>query len=143
MGQAQVLSFFPVAVKIHNPESFPLSVLTWGTPLDKRAALLGVFQIRDIGTGQTVLSDAIKISRKLPPLTEDLVEIPPGGAVDRVVHLLGQSFERGHQNSIRAQGTWQGIWNEPLASITASQLMHYTGATYGGFQSNVIVVKVD
>ncbi|KAJ5584789.1 uncharacterized protein N7459_004589 [Penicillium hispanicum] len=141
--QAQSPSTFPVTVTVHNPASSPVTVLKWGTPLDNRAGLMGIFEVCDTSTGHTLTLDTIKISRKLPPSREDLIEISPKGTLERTVDLPRQRFRKGHEYSIRAQGLWHAIWKEPVANVTASQLQDLTGAARGGFSSEVAIVKVD
>lgn len=111
--------------------------------MDNRAGLLGIFEVCDTSTGQTLPLDAIKISRKLPPSPEDLIEISPEGTLERIVDLPKQRFRKGHEYSIRAQGLWHAIWEEPMVNVTASQLQDLTGAARGEFSSEVAIVRVE
>lgn len=140
--QAQPLSI-PIPVSIHNPAHFPVTVLKWNTPFDPRAGVLGVFKIVDTITGKTLPVDTIKISRKLPASTDDLIEIPADQTIDTVANLPQLHLEVGHEYSVHAQGIWHAVWGSRLADVTASQLEQLAGARRGEFRSNVAVVKVE
>ncbi|OQE27697.1 hypothetical protein PENSTE_c004G02265 [Penicillium steckii] len=133
----------PITISVRNPAQAPVTLLTWNTPLDSRAGVLGVFEVCDTGNGQAIAIDTIKVSRKLPATSEDLVEIPGGQTVSRTVNIPAFPLEEGHEYTIRAQGIWHAIWEMPLTDVTTSQLTDLTGATRGEFQSNLATVKVD
>lgn len=133
----------PITISVRNPAQAPVTLLTWNTPLDSRAGVLGVFEVCDTGNGQAIAIDTIKVSRKLPATSEDLVEIPGGQTVSRTVNIPAFPLEEGHEYTIRAQGIWHAIWEMPLTDVTISQLAELTGATRREFQSNLATVKVD
>ncbi|KAJ5102434.1 hypothetical protein NUU61_004656 [Penicillium alfredii] len=133
----------PVQVSIHNAAPSPVTVLRWGTPLDPRAGVLGVFGVCDTTNGQDLPMDTIKISRKLPASVEDLVEIPAQHTLNIVVNLPPLPLEPGHEYSVRAQGTWHAVWESPLADVNASQRQELGGAKRGAFQSNSVLVKME
>jgi hypothetical protein len=132
----------PITVSIHNPAQSPVTVLKWMSPLDARAGVLGVFSVCDTGTGDPLPLDTIKISRKLPPSFDDLVEISGGQTLDFTVDLPGQHFEEGHEYSIYAAGTWHAIWDKPLSDLTVSELDNLGSANRGEFQSNIASIKL-
>lgn len=141
--QASAALAIPITISIRNPAEAPVTLLTWNSPLDSHAGVLGVFEIRDLGNGKTIEIDTIKVSRKLPATPDDLVEIPAGQTVERIVKLPSFQSEEGHEYSIRAQGVWHAIWDMPLTDVTASQLTNLTGAVRGEFQSNTALVKLN
>lgn len=131
----------PITISIHNHAEAPVTLLTWNSPLDFQAGVLGVFEVCDTGNGQAIPIDTIKVSRKLPATPADLVEIPAGQAIDRTVKLPAFECEEGHEYSIRAQGIWHAVWEMPLTDVTEYHLADLTGATRGEFQSNFARVK--
>lgn len=141
--QAQTPLAVPVKVSIKNPSGSPVTVLKWGTPLDTRAGVLGVFEVCDTTSGKTLPVDTIKISRKLPASPEDLVEIPADETVDHTVYLPGMDLQEGHEYSVRAEGIWHAIWEKPLVDVTGTQLKDLTGAIRGEFRSNIAVMKAE
>lgn len=147
-SQASILAsqFSPavtIKVSIENLAPSPVTVLKWGTPLDSRAGVLGIFEICDTDNGQTLPTETIKISRKLPPSIEDLVEIPGGQIMDQLINLPGLQVEEGHHYSVHAQGIWHAVWDEPLANVSVSQLQDLTGAKRGEFSSNTALLQVE
>ncbi|KAJ5179465.1 hypothetical protein N7492_002675 [Penicillium capsulatum] len=136
-------SSLTLKVSIENQAPSPVTVLKWGTPLDTRAGVLGIFQISDTDNGQTLPTEIIKISRKLPASAEDLVEIPASHTMDHLVTIPGLSLEEGHHYSVQAQGIWHAVWDEPLANVSVSQLTDLTGAQRGEYLSNVALLQVE
>jgi hypothetical protein len=136
-------SVVPIAVSIHNPAESPVTVLKWNSPLDTRAGVLGVFVACDTGNGVPLPLDIIKISRKLPPSLDDLVEISAGQTLQITVDLPGLHFQKGHEYSVHATGTWHAVWDKALADVTVSQLSDLGRANRGGYRSNVAFIKVD
>lgn len=133
----------PIIISIHNHAQAPVTLLTWNSPLDFQAGVLGVFEVCDTGNGQAIPIDTIKVSRKLPATSADLVEIPAGQAIDRTVKLPPFECEAGHEYSIQAQGIWHAVWEMPLTDVTESHLADLTGSTRGEFKSNVAHVKIN
>ncbi|KAF3385640.1 putative secreted protein [Penicillium rolfsii] len=125
---AQSSTTVPVKVSIQNTGSEPVTFLKWGTPFDAHAAVSGVFEVRDTADGRVLPLDVLKMSRKLPASTEDLIEVAGGQSLDNVVELPGLNFEEGHDYSIITQGIWHALWNEPRVNVTASQLSDFSGA---------------
>lgn len=133
----------PIKISVQNHAQAPVTLLTWNSPLDPQAGVLGVFEVYDTGSGQGIPIDTIKVSRKLPATSEYLVEIPAGQAIDRTVKLPPFECEEGHEYSIRAQGIWHAVWEMPLTDVKGSHLADLTGATREEFQSNFAHVKIN
>ena len=132
-----------VKASIQNPSNEPVTMLKWGTPFDPKAGILGVFQVQDETDGQAVPLDTIKISRKLPPAADDLLEIAPESTVDTVVTLPPMHLQSGHDFSIRAQGRWHAVWETPVSDIHDDKLEQLSDAKRGDFESNVVQFKVE
>jgi hypothetical protein len=120
-----------------------VTFLKWGTPFDAHAAVSGVFEVCDTVDGTVLPLDVLKMSRKLPPSTDDLMEIAAGQSLDNIIELPGLHLEEGHDYSIVTKGIWHALWKEPLVNVTASQLSDFSGANRGEFRSNVALVKVE
>jgi hypothetical protein len=132
-----------VQLSVHNTADSPATLLNWGSPLDPRANILGVFEIRDTDTGDAVTLDTIKFSRKLPPPREDFVQIPAGGAVDAEVTLPRVPLAEGHRYTIQTKGWWQAVWEKSLEDVPTDDLEKLTGAERGGFESEAVPIAVD
>ncbi|KAA8651193.1 uncharacterized protein ATNIH1004_000071 [Aspergillus tanneri] len=129
----------PIHVAIHNVAATPVTLVNWNTPLDPRAAVLGVFEVSDTNNNPVPL-DSIKISRRLPPSTDELVEIPAGQAVETVVHLPSVGLVGGREYTVQAKGIWHAVWSRARDEVSGSQLERFENATRAEFISNEITV---
>lgn len=141
--QTQSSFTLPVKVSVQNTGSDPVTFLKWGTPFDAHAAVSGVFEVRDTADGTVLPLDVLKMSRKLPASTEDLLEVAGGQSLDKIVELPGLNLQEGHGYSIITQGIWHAIWKAPRVDVTVSQLSDFSGASRGEFQSNVALVNIE
>ena len=132
-----------VGVTLHNPANTTVTLLKWGTPLDPRANILGVFAVADAGNGESIPIDTIQISRKLPASPDDLLQIPAETSLDTVVQLPPLPLASGHEYSLSAKGIWHAVWESQLQDVTPQQLDQLSDAKRGEFSSNTIVVKVE
>lgn len=132
----------PVEVSIHNPAKHAVTFLIWGTPVDASAGPLGVFSVCDTENGEALPMTTIKISRKLPPSYEDLVEVPACQTLEKTVCLPSLQLEEGHEYSLHAQGIWHAIWDKPIAEISTADLENLADAERGEFRSNSALLKV-
>ncbi|KAL5332540.1 hypothetical protein BJX70DRAFT_383847 [Aspergillus crustosus] len=134
----------PVAVSVklsvHNNAESPVTLLNWGSPLDPRANILGVFEIRDTDTDEAVTIDTIKFSRKLPPPKGDFVQIAPGEAVDAEVTIPRVPLVEGHHYTIQAKGRWQAVWERAIEDVPSDDLDKLTNAERGSFESEPVPV---
>ncbi|KAB8235775.1 hypothetical protein ETB97_012616 [Aspergillus alliaceus] len=131
-----------VKASIENPSNVPVTMLKWGTPFDPKAGILGVFNVQDETDGQAVPLDTIKISRKLPPAADDLLEISPQSTVDTVVTLPPMPLMAEHNFSIRAQGRWHAVWESPVSDVDGAKLEQLSDAKRGDFESNTVQFQV-
>ncbi|KAL2831474.1 hypothetical protein BDW59DRAFT_157901 [Aspergillus cavernicola] len=132
-----------VHVSVHNNANTPVTLLNWGSPLDPQAKVLGVFEIRDADSGESVPLDTISFRRMLPPPREDFVEIPAGGAVAAEATLPLVPLAEGHRYTIQAKGWWQAIWKKALEDVPGEDLEKMTGGQRGEFESQVVLIEVN
>ncbi|KAB8263637.1 hypothetical protein BDV32DRAFT_146453 [Aspergillus pseudonomiae] len=132
----------PIRVTLHNPSHTPITVLNWGTPLDPSANVLSIFELRDTTENQPVTLPTIKISRRMPPSAEDLVEIPAGSSVEKEVTLPHVPLIMGHEYSVRVKGNWHSVWESPREDVTAEKLEQLGDAQRGEFSSDVVPLRI-
>ncbi|KAL3477650.1 hypothetical protein BJX99DRAFT_123067 [Aspergillus californicus] len=134
-----------VQVSVHNNAKSSVTLLNWGSPLDPKANVLGVFEFRDIHTEETVTLNTIKFARKLPPSKEDFVEIPAGDIVDAEVTIPLVPLVEGHRYTIQAKGWWQAVWEWPLHDIADHDLETMAGPSVqrGEFESEIVPIEVE
>ncbi|KAF4760040.1 hypothetical protein N7455_003597 [Penicillium solitum] len=141
--EAQEAFALPIKVSVYNAADSPVTILRWGTPLDPQAGVLGVFEICDTVDQRKLPVPTIMVSRKLPASEDDLVEIQARHTIDVTVNLPILGLEKGHEYSVRAQGTWHAVWPTELSNVTTSQLRDNEGANRGEFLSNESPVSIE
>jgi hypothetical protein len=132
-----------IHVSVQNKGESPATVLKWGSPLDGRANVLGIFEIFDTENDKVVEITTVKFARQLPPSMEDFVEIPPGGKTDAEVKIPLVPLEQGKKYTIQAKGWWQAVWEQPLGDVPRENLEKLAGALRGEYVSEAVPVEVD
>jgi hypothetical protein len=137
----------PVAVSVtasvtNNAES-TVTLLNWGSPLDPRANILGVFEIRDADSNEAAVLDEIKFRRVLPAPREDFVEIAAGDSVEVKVTIPRAPLEQGKRYTVRAKGWWQAVWEAALQDVPPEDLNELTGALRGEFASEPVPIETE
>ncbi|KAL4758785.1 uncharacterized protein BDW70DRAFT_152217 [Aspergillus foveolatus] len=133
----------PPSVSVQSKGESPATVLKWGSPLDGRANVLGIFEILDTENDKVVEITTVKFARQLPPPVEDFVEIPPGGKIDAEVKIPLVPLEQGKKYTIQAKGWWQAVWEQPLGDVPRENLEKLEGALRGEYVSEAVPVEVD
>lgn len=132
-------------VTISNPTTQPITVLIWGSPLDTKAAVLGIFKAVEVGDPEHKIIEGHRVMfrRVTPPPRADLVEILPGGDVTAEVALLGFSFEGDKSYQVRVEGRWMSAWSVEKDKVTADMLEEFGAKEEmtGIFRSNEITMS--
>ena len=131
-----------IQVKVENTSSSLVTVLTWGSPLDPQAGVLGLFELRDTQDGSVQKGKVLMVNRLMPPSQENLVEVPAKGITERTAHLKMLSLQSARSYEVMAKGEWKGVWGKPQAAIDSQMLASFEGAATGEFVSNKIVVWI-
>ncbi|KAL1955651.1 hypothetical protein VTO42DRAFT_8196 [Malbranchea cinnamomea] len=135
-----------IAVQNTDGNNSVLTFLTWDTPLDPHAGVLGVFEIHDEDDPSVKINtQIIAIRRKLPPPPEDFVEIAAQQTLSARVMLDQVDLPAGRRYAIRAKGWWQAVWEatkeEVLADAEKAEQLS-GGAMSGVFVSESVIVSV-
>ncbi|KAL4936582.1 hypothetical protein BDV06DRAFT_204743 [Aspergillus oleicola] len=131
-----------IQVTVANNAESPVTFLNWGSVLDLKAGILGVFELRDADTNDVVTLNSIKFARQLPPPLEDFVQIPAGETIDTEVTIPLVPLTEGRRYTIQAKGRWHAVWEKSLDDIPADDLQRLTGAERGTFESEVVPIDV-
>ncbi|KAF8470759.1 hypothetical protein BDZ91DRAFT_549730 [Kalaharituber pfeilii] len=134
---------------ITNPNSFPVTLLTWDTPLDPKASSLGVFRLYKLPpSSSSAAANEIPLRtlffrRLLPPTREsDLIEIPAGGSV-KAEHALREVAEKLREPGrylVKAEGEYRAVWmgmgkqevsEESLGALSGEEV------SQGGFEGEL------
>ncbi|KAL4999441.1 hypothetical protein BDV10DRAFT_184333 [Aspergillus recurvatus] len=132
-----------IPLSVSNNGESPVTVLKWGSPLDERANVLGLFEVRDAESDAVVPIHTVKFARQLPPPTEDFVEISPGGKVNAEVKIPLVPLDQEKEYTVTAKGWWQAVWEQPLDDVPRENLEKLAGALRGQYSSEAVPVKVE
>lgn len=132
-------------VTISNPTTQPITVLTWNSPLDPKAAVSGIFKAVDVGDPDQAIVEGPKIMfrRVTPPPKTDLVEILAGGNAVAEVVLPNFPFESGKSYKMRVEGRWMSAWSVKKDKVTEDMLEAFGAGDemVGDFCSNEVTVS--
>ena len=131
-----------IQVKVENTGSSTMTVLTWQSPLDPQAGVLGLFEIRDTQDGSVQQGKVLMVNRMMPPSQDSLVEIPANGIIEKTAQLKMFSLQPMRLYEVMAKGEWKGVWDMPRAAIDSHSLEEFEGASTGGFVSNKVMVRI-
>ncbi len=106
-------------------------MLTWDTPLDPKAGILGTFQARNVECEELLQGDFLIIRRKMLPSMENFVEIGGRQQIRARVTLPGLQLPVRTEYVIEGQGRWQAIWCRPITEIDDSLLRSLAEAHAG------------
>lgn len=132
------------ATNLHQSTS--LTLLTWDTPFDEKALLLGIFWFIDLSTDEPLSIPGLKINRVVPPPREAFMEIAPHHAVAKEIVLDGPAakLEKGREYEVHARGTWKAVWHASVLDVGDDNLKKMgggTGVKTWDFESNILKIK--
>ncbi|TLD28016.1 hypothetical protein E2P81_ATG06362 [Venturia nashicola] len=134
------------ATNLHDSTS--MTLLKWDTPFDDKAVLLGIFNIKDVKSGETLPNLNMKINRVTPPPHDAFLEIQPRSAITKELILSdmpGAKLEKDAEYEIQAKGTWKAVWHASVKDIGDENLKKMgggSGVMTWDFESNVAQFKV-
>jgi len=118
-----------ITVIIENKDlSTPITFLSWNTPFDPQALNSGILRLARANTGEEVSGPGMKLSRKLPPPRDELVEIGAGSTVTKDIALASPWIPTdGGQYRVKMQGRWSVVWTKASNQVTDQELAAVTG----------------
>ncbi|RDW76024.1 hypothetical protein BP5796_06845 [Coleophoma crateriformis] len=131
-------------ISIQNTSPEPVLFLRWLSPLDPRAAAMGLFVFTSIKDGTQATAMNLKISRMLPEGghydTEDVVKIEGNGSINQKIAIKSPevAFERGERYSVVAKGTWLHVKMGDHSALSTAD----DDVLKGDFESNIVEVLV-
>ncbi|RGP63848.1 hypothetical protein FLONG3_9742 [Fusarium longipes] len=133
---------------VTNNNEHPVTILTYGSPLDALAIQLGTLYITPRGDSEPLDILQIEGSRLWPPMEDALVEIGPGqtaiweSTLQEPVVPMDMIFEGA---TVQLKGTWTAVWPREKEGIDYSQLEEGTpinGTLTGPYKSNLLDIEV-
>jgi hypothetical protein len=133
---------------VTNNNEHPVTILSYGSPLDALAIQLGTLYITPRGDSEPLEILQIEASRLWPPMDDALIEIGPGqtaiweSTLQEPVVPMDSIFEGA---TVQLKGTWTAVWTHEKEGIDYSQLEEGTpinGTLTGPYKSNVLDIEV-
>jgi hypothetical protein len=132
------------ATNLHQSTS--ITLLTWDTPFDEKALLLGIFRFIDASTNEALPSPGLKINRGLPPPRDAFLEVGPRHAITKefVLDGPGVRLEKGKEYDVQAKGRWKAVWHASVLDIGDENLKKMgggTGVNTWDFETELLKIK--
>ncbi|KAG8525688.1 uncharacterized protein KY384_000448 [Bacidia gigantensis] len=133
-----------VNVRVQNNADHPVTILTWDSPLDPQAGLLGLFEMEDVATKQPVALATARFARQLPPSPDSFVEIKSHKDLNSSTTLptIGLGLPPKSEYKVEARGSWRAVWDGTKDEISRLTLESMTGGSTGEFHSNELTVEI-
>lgn len=134
------------ATNLHDSTS--MTLLKWDTPFDDKALLLGIFDIKDVKSGEMLPNLNMKINRVTPPPHDAFLEIEPRSAITKELvlsELPGAKLEKDAEYEIQAKGKWKAVWHASVKDIGDENLKKMgggTGVMTWDFESDLVRFKM-
>ena len=136
-----------IRVTITNNSPHPVYILSWSTPLDRRAVITGQFQFISTTTNDPAPCPNMKINRRMPDsfLSNDdaIFEVPAKGSIvkDVVAAEPEVALTKGDRYRVKTEGWWMRFWVYDGEKEDPVRLVVEDGKS-GDFLSNEIEVDV-
>ncbi|KAF4435380.1 hypothetical protein F53441_13533 [Fusarium austroafricanum] len=133
---------------VTNNNDGPVTILTYGSPLDPLGISLGILSITPKGESTPLEIMTIEASRLWPPAEDALIEIQPGKqaiwdcTLQEPVVPMDRVFEGA---TVQLKGTWNAVWTKEKKNVDYTHFEEGTPKNEtltGPFKSNVIDIEV-
>ncbi|RGP59807.1 hypothetical protein FSPOR_11058 [Fusarium sporotrichioides] len=133
---------------VKNNNDHPVTILSYGSPLDALAIQLGTLYITPKGGSEPLEILQIEASRLWPPMEDALIELGAGqtaiweSTLQEPVVPMDSVFEGA---TVQLKGTWTAVWPREKEGIDFSELEEGTpinGTLTGSYKSNVLDIEV-
>ena len=137
-----------VTVKVTNKNTDPVTILTYGSPLDGLALQLGLLSIYPEGASEPLDISVVQVRRKWPPDLESLITVDAGQSQQHEIILREPIVDMdalGEKAKVQLSGKWKAVWTKKRADVTRENLENLgsnSEAHTGSFESNTLEVTI-
>ncbi|KAF5023226.1 hypothetical protein F66182_4734 [Fusarium sp. NRRL 66182] len=138
-----------IQVTVANKNDSPVTILTYGSPLDPLAIQLGMLYITPKGESKPLEILQIEAQRLWPPAEDALVEVAPGKTATYELTLqepvvpMDRVFEGAR---VQLKGSWSAVWTREKRDVDYQSLEEAgsfgNDTLTGPFQSNALDIEV-
>ncbi|GAO17141.1 uncharacterized protein UV8b_00349 [Ustilaginoidea virens] len=138
-----------VRVTVTNRNAYPVTIVSYGSPLDEIALPLGLLHITPSGASKCLDLNVIRGSRIWPPEPHHLIGLRPGESGTNDVVLQAPTVPMQHVGkgaTVFLQGKWIGVFPRTKHELTASDLNHMfsqPGSFRGRFRSENLEIAIE
>ncbi|KAH7303494.1 hypothetical protein B0I35DRAFT_446684 [Stachybotrys elegans] len=114
-----------VRATVTNKNDFPITILTYGSPLDSLAGPLGLLTITPEDTDKPLELQTIMLRRIWPPNLEQLVTLRPGESESNDIELKEPFIpmeKLTEKVTVGISGKWQAVWEKTKDEVSSSSL---------------------
>ncbi|KAM0421087.1 hypothetical protein ACHAPT_011158 [Fusarium lateritium] len=138
-----------LVVTVKNNNEGPVTILTYGSPLDTLAPQLGMLYITPASETEPLEITQLEVQRQWPPADDALVEIAPGEKKELELTLMEPVMPMDlvfGKATVQLKGKWQAVWPTEKSAVDKKALEAGGAgedALTGSFESNVIDIDTD
>lgn len=139
-----------IQVSVTNKNDYPVTVLSYDSPLDTMALKLGLVSITPAGTSKALSLPKVSVRRMMPPPDDALIPIAPGESVTNDIVFGGRDsgeevLSSVSKASVHLSGKWQAVWakeKDDLEEVNLGGVHPDPDVHHGDFSSEVIEVSI-
>lgn len=138
-----------LVVTVKNNNEGPVTVLTYGSPLDPLAPQLGMLHVTPEAETEPLRIAQLEIQRQWPPADDAVVEIAAGEKRELELTLkepvIPMDLVLGKATA-QLKGNWQAVWPTEKSAVNQAALEAGGAgedALTGSFESNIIDITTD
>lgn len=135
-------SLVVIKATVRNLCNHPVTVLNWNSPLDPKAAVLGVFKVFELQAEESAseIAGSTIMFNRLPPTEDDFVELESGQEKTLEHKLLPYKLLKGKKYRITAVGAWMKVlYKSKKEAFAHDGRPGVEDSIRGEFQSNELV----
>lgn len=104
-----------IQVSVTNKNDYPVTVLSYDSPLDTMALKLGLVSITPAGASKALTLPKVAVRRMMPPPDDALIPIAAGESVTKDIVFGGRDIGQDvlssvSKASVHLSGKWQAVW---------------------------------
>ncbi|KAF4507904.1 hypothetical protein G6O67_004353 [Ophiocordyceps sinensis] len=136
-----------VVVTVTNRNKFPVTMVSYQSPLDGLALALGQLSMTPAGSKKPLELRRVAVKRVWPPPEDALVVVQPGASVTN--HLVMEEptvpmDKLGKRATVVLGGEWMAVWPRPRSQVSKSDIENASESAFQGpFSTRPLEIEVE
>ncbi|PHH89734.1 hypothetical protein CDD83_5406 [Cordyceps sp. RAO-2017] len=135
-----------IQVTVTNKNKYPVTVLSYDSPLDQLALPLGLLSITPAGSTKPIDLPIIRVKRVWPPRDDSLIVIKPGASATSDIVLKDPPVpikKLGRKATVILRGRWTAVWPRSKDKLSKAEIENPSSSAFNGdFVTNPLEIKV-